>query len=112
LLLKTESNIPRVAGLPAADVVRRVFSQIQNGFVDRTQFGEEFNLYLSDERLAGAAKRLKPLGEPKRVEVTRIRERGGLEVTTTRLAFQNRTLETLMYRTPEGRIEQFFIDEK
>jgi D-alanyl-D-alanine carboxypeptidase len=112
LLLKTQSNIPKVADVPAADVVKKVFAQFQNGSVDRTQFGEEFNLYLSDERLAGASKRLKPLGQPKTVEVTRVRERGGMQVTTTSLAFENRTLEVLMYRTPEGRIEQFFIDEK
>jgi len=112
LLLKTESNIPKVAGVAAADVVKKVFVQIQNGSVDRSQFGDEFNLYLSDERLAGTAKRLKPLGKPKTVEVTRVRERGGMEVTTTSLGFENRTLEILMYRVPEGRIEQFFIDEK
>jgi hypothetical protein len=80
--------------------------------VDRTQFGEEFNRYLSDEKLAGAAKRLKPLGAPRKAEVIRARERGGMEVTTTSLAFGGKDLEVLMYRTPEGRIEQFFIDEK
>jgi CubicO group peptidase (beta-lactamase class C family) len=112
LLLKAESNIPKVAGLSAVDAVKKVFAQFQAGNVDRTQFAEEFNLYLSDERLAGAAGRLKILGDPKAAEVIRIRERGGMEVTTTRLIFEKKTLEVLMYRTPDGRIEQFFIDEK
>ena len=53
--------------------------------VDRTPFAEEFNLYLSNERLSGAAQRLKLLGPPTKVEVLRIRERGGMEVTTTSL---------------------------
>jgi hypothetical protein len=79
--------------------------------VDRTQFGEEFNLYLSDERLAGAAQRLKPLGPPKHAEVLRVRERGGLEVTTTSLSFERKNLEVLMYRATDGKIEQFFINE-
>ena len=35
-----------------------------------------------------------------------------MEVTTTSLAFENSNLEVLLYRTPAGRIEQFFIDEK
>ena len=111
LLLKADSNIPKVPGLSAVEAVKKMFSQFQAGTVDRSQFGEEFNLYLSDERLAGAAQRLKMLGAPRTAEVIRIRERGGMEVTTTSLAFENRNLEVLMYRTPNGTIEQFFVDE-
>src|SRR5258707_12542643 len=51
LLLKEESNVPKVAGLPVLEAVKRTFAQFQTGTVDRTQFGEEFNLYLSDEKL-------------------------------------------------------------
>jgi len=69
-------------------------------------------LDLSDEKLGGAAQRLKPLGPPKSAEVLRIRERGGLEVTTTSLSFEKKHVEVLMYRSPDGKIEQFFIDEK
>jgi len=112
LLLKAESNVPKVAGLPALDTVKKVFAQFQSGTVDRTQFAEEFNIYLSDERLAGATQRLRVLGPPKNVKVLRTRERGGMEVTTTTLSFENKNLEVLMYRAIDGRIEQFFIDEK
>jgi D-alanyl-D-alanine carboxypeptidase len=38
-------------------------------------------------------------------------ERGGMEVTTTRLTFAAKTLEVLMYRTPDGKIQEFFVDE-
>jgi CubicO group peptidase (beta-lactamase class C family) len=112
LLLRSESNIPKVAGLPTLQAVPKVFSQFQSETVDRSQFGEEFNVYLSKEKLAGAARRLKPLGAPRSIEVIQTRERGGMEVTTTSLAFTNKNLEVLMYRRPDGRIEQFFIDEK
>ena len=112
LLLKAESNIPKVADLPAVDTVKKVFAQLQAGNADRTQFGAEFNSYLSDEKLAGAAHRLRVFGDPKTVEVIRTRERGRMEVTTTHLIFAEKTLEVLMYRTSDGRIEQFFIDEK
>ena len=112
LLLKAESNVPKVAGLPVLDAVKKIFAQFQTGTVDRTQFGEEFNLYLSDEKLAGAAQRLRALGPPRNAEVLRARERGGMEVTTTSVSFEKKSLEVLMYRDPDGRIEQFFIDEK
>jgi CubicO group peptidase (beta-lactamase class C family) len=112
LLLRAESNVPKVSGIPAVDVVKRVFSQFQSGVVDRDQLGEEFGRFLSEAKLAAAAKRLKALGAPQHAEVIRTRERGGMEVTTTSLSFENKNLEVLMYRTPKGRIEQFFIDEK
>jgi hypothetical protein len=37
-------------------------------------------------------------------------ERGGMEVTTTRLTFKKGALRVLMYRTPDGKIEQFFVN--
>src|SRR5262249_39130917 len=85
-LLKTESNVPRLAGLPAAEAVQKVFSQFQSGVLDRSQFGEEFNLYLSEEKVTGAAKRLQALGVPQDAVVLRRGERGRMEVTTTRLS--------------------------
>jgi|ERR1043166_3695795 CubicO group peptidase (beta-lactamase class C family) len=112
LILKAESNVPKVSGLPALEAVKKIFAQFQAGVVDRSQFSPEFNYYLSDEKLAGAAQRLKPLGSPIQASVLRIRERGGLEVTTTVLSFMKKNLEVLMYRAPNGKVEQFFIDEK
>jgi hypothetical protein len=112
LLLKEESNVPKIAGAPAAEIVKKVFAELQAGKVDRTHLGEEFNIFLTDEKIASAAKRLKPLGKPKSVDVQRSYERGGMEVTITRLKFDSRNLEVLMYRMPNGRIEQFFVDEK
>ena len=112
LLLKAESNVPKVAGLPALDTVKKVFAQFQTGTVDRTRFGEEFNLYFSDEKLAATGQRLKALGPLGNAEVLRVRERGGMEVSTSRLSFEKKSLEVLMYRTSDGKIEQFFIDEK
>jgi hypothetical protein len=111
LLLKEESNVPKVAGPSAAEVVKKVFSQLQAGRVDRSKFGTEFNIYLSAEKVSGASKRLKGYGAPRDAKVLQSRERGGLEVTTTRLGFGGKSLQVLMYRQPDGTIEQFFVDE-
>jgi CubicO group peptidase (beta-lactamase class C family) len=112
LLLKTETHVPKVTGASVVETVRAVFSEMQNGKLDRTRFAAEFNRFLSPEKAAAAAKRLKPLGNPRSVEVQRVRERGGMEVSTTRLDFATKSLEALMYRDPSGVIEQFFVDEK
>jgi D-alanyl-D-alanine carboxypeptidase len=111
LLLKEASNVPKVAGGSAIDVVKQVFSQFQSGKVDRSRLGQEFNLFLSQEKVAGASKRLKSLGTPREVRLVQKRERGGMEVTTTRLTFVHQALEVLMYRMPDGTIEQFFVNE-
>jgi CubicO group peptidase (beta-lactamase class C family) len=112
LLLKEQTNVPAIAGPVAADAVKAVFAQLQKGKVNRGQFGDEFNHYLTDERIAGAAKRLKRYGAPKKTEIISTRERGGMEVTMTQLTFASGELRVLMYRMPDGKIEQFFVSRE
>ena len=112
LLLKEPSNVPAVTGAAAADTVKKVFAQFQKGKVDRQQFADEFNHYLTDEKIARAAKRLKPYGTPTKAEVISTHERGGMEVTMTRLTFKTGSLKAQMYRRPDGIIEQFFLSKE
>ena len=111
LLLKEEPNVPKIARPSAATTVKTIFAALQSGKVNRNQFGADFNHFLSDERIAGAAKRLKRYGTPQKAEIIETHERGGMEVTITRLTFKSGVLNTLMYRQPDGTIEQFFVDE-
>lgn len=109
LLQEPTPNVPKIAGLTAAAATKSTFTSLQKGRVNRSAFSEEFNLYLTDEKIAGAAKRLKSFGAVRQVDVLSSNERGGMEVTTARLTFKQGTLKTLMYRMPDGRIEQFFV---
>ena len=109
LLLKDPANVPAIRGATAAETVKKIFADLQKASVNRAEFGKEFNLYLTDARIEGAAKRLKPYGTPRQAEVLNVNERGGMEVTTTRLTFKKGALKALMYRMPDGKIEQFFI---
>jgi D-alanyl-D-alanine carboxypeptidase len=109
LLLKEPPNVPAIAGPAVVDTVKSVFATFQKGRVNRQQFGGEFNHYLTDKMLAATAKRLERYGKPAKIEVLSSGERGGMEVTTTRLVFKNEELRTLMYRKPDGKIEQFFV---
>lgn len=111
LLLKEPSNVPKVAAPPAAEVAKALFTALQKGKVERRQFAEEFNIYLTDAKIAGAAKRLKPYGAPTRTEPVSSHERGGMEVTVTRLIFKTGALRVQMYRAPDGKVEQFFVNK-
>jgi D-alanyl-D-alanine carboxypeptidase len=105
------TGVPTVAGPAVADVVKSFFQALQNGRVDRGALGEEFNFFLKDDIIPAAAARLKPYGEPTGAEVESIGERGGMEVSTTRLEFKSGVLKVLMYRTPDGKIQQLFIQK-
>lgn len=112
LLLDEPSGIPSVQGPPPADMARQLFLALQAGRLDRSRFGAEFNHFLTDEKVAAAARRLKSLGRPTQVELVSRRERGGLEVSVARLSFRKAKLRTLMYRQPDGRVEQFFVNRE
>jgi CubicO group peptidase (beta-lactamase class C family) len=111
LLLKEPSNIPEIAGPAAPEMAGTVLTAFQKGRVDRTWFSEEYNAYLTEARLTAAGKRLSELGALKGTTLIRSHERGGMEVTWVRLDMKKDALRALMYRKPDGKIEQFFIYE-
>ena len=104
------TGVPSIAGPPAPEAARLLFLALQQGHVDRAQLGEEYSYFLTDEKIAAASARLKPWGEPVRVEVESVSERGGMEVARTRLIFANGVLRGLMYRTPDGKVQEFFVE--
>jgi D-alanyl-D-alanine carboxypeptidase len=110
LLVDPVPPVPVVRGPPVAETVAAVFARLQRGEPDRAAFTPDFDAFLSPERVAGAARRLGPLGAPRAVELLRTAERGGMEVSTTRLRFADRALRVVMYRRPDGAIAQFFVD--
>lgn len=111
LVMQEPAVIPVVQGPAAVDTVKTVLAGLQEGKVDRAALAPEFNHFLTDARVAGAAERLKKFGPPTEADLLTRRERGGLEVTTTKLTFTHGTLRVLMYRQPGGLIEQFFVDQ-
>jgi D-alanyl-D-alanine carboxypeptidase len=110
LLLQETPNIPKVAAPSAPDTARRLFKALQANRVNRKEFSPDFNAYLTDDRLTGAAKRLRANGAPQSVDLVSSHERGGMEVSVCRLTFKKApALRTLMYRQPNGIVEQFFV---
>lgn len=102
-------NVPRVNGPPPTEAALDFLHQMQAGKVDRGKLGEEFGLFLTDSRLQAAAPRLKALGEPDKVDVNGLYERGGMEVASIHFTFKTASLGGLLYRSPDGKIQQFLI---
>ncbi len=98
--------IPKIEGPDAGTAVTEFFRALQAGRVDRSRLGAEFSRYLSPEKVRDAAARLKSFGAPARAEVRRRSERGGMEVADVRLVCQKGVLSALLYRTPDGTIQE------
>jgi CubicO group peptidase (beta-lactamase class C family) len=107
LILRQPENVPHVDGPPPKEVAISMLHQMQAGKLDRANLGEEFNFYMSDEKLQKAAPRLAALGEPESVTVNRVAERGGMEVATIHFAFKTVAAYALLYRTPDGKVQEF-----
>jgi D-alanyl-D-alanine carboxypeptidase len=109
LVLAPPATVPTVVGLTATDIAGRLFEQLQIGQLDRTLLSEELSLYYDDARVQEAAPRLAKLGTPTSVTADRPRERGGMEVTTITFTFPDRSIEALLYRTPDGKVQEFLL---
>jgi D-alanyl-D-alanine carboxypeptidase len=109
LLLVPPASVPTIAGPPAADVARTLFEQLQAGQLDRALLSEELSLYYDDARVQAAAPRLAALGSPRSVTADRPRERGGMEVSTITFAFADFSIRALLYRSPDGKVQEFLL---
>jgi CubicO group peptidase (beta-lactamase class C family) len=98
--------VPTIAGPEAGQAALQFFLGLQSGSIDRSQLGGEFSRFLSEEKVRDASVRLKQLGAPERAEVQHRSERGGMEVAGIRLICQRGTLSALLYRTPDGKIQE------
>lgn len=106
------ADAPRIAGPPARDAAMALLREIRSGTVDRSKLGAEYNAFLTDERLNAMSKSLVDAGEIGSVEPGGINERGGLEVSTLRVNVGTTPIRTLMYRSPDGKIEEFLFNRR
>ena len=107
------ADAPKIAGPPAREVALDMMRQIRSGTVDRALLADEYNAFLTPERLAAMSKSLqrRRRNQPGRSRRS-ISERGGLEVSTLRMMAGTTPIRTLMYRAPDGKIEEFLFNRR
>jgi D-alanyl-D-alanine carboxypeptidase len=98
--------VPTVAGPDAGQAAMDFLRSLQMGRIDRSRLGQEFSEFLSEEKVRDASVRLKKLRAPLRAEIRSRAERGGMEVAEVRLVCKKGTLSALIYRTPDGKIQE------
>lgn len=113
LLIKTEAqpdnDVPKVNGPGPKEAALDMLRQLQTGQIRRDALGAEYSAFLNEDRVRGAKERLGPLGEPTSVTVDPTGERGGMEVAVVHFQCKGVKLKGLMYRTPDGKIQEFLI---
>ena len=110
--LMPAASAPAVAGPPAREAALDMLRQIRSGSVDRSKLADEYNAFLTPDRLAAMSKSLTDAGEISDVQAGSIGERGGLEVSTLRMLAGKTPISTLMYRAPDGKIEEFLFSRR
>lgn len=110
--LMPAADAPTVSGPAAREVALDLLAQIRRGEVNRSLLGDEYNAFLTPARLAVMSKSLMDAGEVSDVQDGAIRERGGMEVSTLTFKAGSISASTLMYRTPDGKVQEFLFSRR
>jgi CubicO group peptidase (beta-lactamase class C family) len=108
-LLPQTGDVPTVHGLAAIDAAKKFLTELEQGRVDRSTISADFDTYLTAEKVAGAQKSLNVLGAISNIRVAGLQERGGMEVAVVQFNVGSTPAQGLMYRTPDGKLEEFLI---
>ena len=107
------ANAPKIAGPPAMEMALDLLRQIRAGAVNRSLLSDEYNAFLTPQRLASDVEvAYRTPARSARSQFGSIGERGGLEVSTLRMMAGTTPISTLMYRAPDGKIEEFLFSRR
>jgi D-alanyl-D-alanine carboxypeptidase len=102
-------DVPEIHGPLALDAARAFLTALQQGQVDRSTLGEDFNAFLTPELVATAHASLGRLGKITDLRVETTVERGGMEVAILHFKVGQMPAQAYMYRTPDGKIQELLI---
>jgi CubicO group peptidase (beta-lactamase class C family) len=108
-LLPQTGDIPAVHGLAALDAAKKFLTELEQGRVDRSTISADFDVYLTPDKLSSAQKSLNALGPISNIRVSNLQERGGMEVAVVQFNVGSTAAQGLMYRTPDGKLEEFLF---
>ncbi len=91
--------------------VRGILEGLRQGRVDRALFTSDANAYFNDMALQDFAASLEGLGKLQAVIKTNQQLRGGMTHRSYRAQFEKKTVLLNIYRMPDGKYEQFLVEE-
>jgi D-alanyl-D-alanine carboxypeptidase len=106
-LLLAEVQDPRAA--EELEQARRIFSDLQQGKIDRRLLTSDADAYFTAQVLSDAAESLKPLGTPENFRQLPVELRGGMTYRHFEIRFKEKALHLSTFTTPEGKLAQYLI---
>ena len=111
-LMPKTGDIPTIRGLSAVDAAKKFLTELEQGTVDRSTISADFDAYLTTDKISTARKSLNALGAISNVRVVATNERGGMEVAVVEFNVGSTAARGLMYRTPDGKLEEFLFSRR
>ena len=108
-LMPKSPDVPAVAGKTALEAATKFLTDLEHGSVDRSTLGDDFNQFLSDDNVRKGRAALNAMGKIGNIRIAGTAERGGMEVATVLFDVGKTPSRGLMYRMPNGKIEEFLF---
>jgi D-alanyl-D-alanine carboxypeptidase len=108
----TKGPVPTIAGPEPLTIATQLFAAFQQGKIDRSLLGSDFDAFLTPERLEAASASFRELGEPKSVKLLSTVERGGMAYSELEFEFEKAGFLGDLYRTPDGKVQEFLLFAK
>jgi D-alanyl-D-alanine carboxypeptidase len=109
MLVPRNADVPTVAGATALEAARKFLLDLEKGSVDRGSLGDDFSAFLTADRVAAGRKALSAMGPIANIAIAGVGERGGMEVATVTFTVGSTPARGLMYRTPDGKVQEFLF---
>jgi len=95
----------------ATQQVRGILEGMRQGKLDRALFTSNANSYFTDTALGDIHKSLSRIGKLKTLTRTNETLRGGMTHRSYRAAYEKKTMTLNIYVMPDGKYEQFMVEE-
>jgi CubicO group peptidase (beta-lactamase class C family) len=92
--------------------VRAILEGLQQGRIDRSLLTSNANAYFTDTALGDYKTSLSALGKLEAVTAAGDQLRGGMTHLSYRARFEKKTVSLNIYRTPDGKYEQYMVMEQ
>jgi len=102
-------DVPAIRGRSALEAAQKFLADLEKGTVDRATLAPDFDAFLTPDKLSAAQRALNTLGPIAHVRVVNTVERGGMEVAVVQFDVGGVAAQGLMYRDPDGKVEEFLF---
>lgn len=108
LILASDNGL----ALKQDELIKKVLDDLQHGNLERDLFTDDAQAYFSDTARTDYKSSLEPLGKLVLLSRQSEQQRGGMTHLSYRAHFERNTVALNIYLLPNGKIEQFLVEEQ